>query len=290
MSGYYSEKLSGPRNRTERDFDSRAWGGIVALVEQGVATHAYADAYPVQCDDGRGISGTDVRSLALAVEGEHPDIAWPLNAGDLPETPAILDLVEFLHGIVSDPAEGDYHSYFGHHHLSFNRVEGQRLFRDQVNRILARNGLAYELEKNGRARRLLEPVIQERLREGLPTSGDQTVDSLISQAEERFLDPHPTVARDALEKLWDAFERVKTLLDPDKKAGAAALVAAGTTSQTSAEAIVAEMRSLTEIGNSFHIRHHETTKHPVPDELVDYLFVRLYALLRLLLSGLEPDA
>ena len=50
------------------------------------------------------------------------------------------------------------------------------------------------------------------------------------------------------------------------------------------------MKTLTDIGNSFHIRHHETTKHPVPEELVDYLFVRMYALLRLLVAGLAADA
>jgi hypothetical protein len=54
--------------------------------------------------------------------------------------------------------------------------------------------------------------------------------------------------------------------------------------------IEAEMKKLTEIGNGFHIRHHETTRHPVPEELVDYLFVRMYALLRLLIGGLQHEA
>jgi hypothetical protein len=291
MAEYYSDQLSGPRSRTETDFTERSWGGIVALVERSVANNVFADEFPEQCADGRGVCATDERSLRLAVLAEHPEVTWPLDAHHIPKAPAVLDLIEYLHGISSDPVLEDYHSYFGHHHLSFNRYRGQELFRNQVNRIFARNGLAYELQENGRARRLLESVLHEQLGGGLPASGDDRVDELVSQAEERFLDPDPGAARDALEKLWDAFERVKTVLDPDKKTGASKLIEAATSTAQSAELVGAEMKSLTEIGNSFHIRHHETTRHPVPDELVDYLFVRMYVLLRLLIGGIaaNPD-
>jgi hypothetical protein len=207
----------------------------------------------------------------------------------VPDAPAVLDLLEYLHGVASDPSLGDFHSYFGHHHLSFDRLRGQEIFREQVNRMLARNGLAYELQASGRARRLLEPVLHEALSGGLPSSGDDRVDELVAQAEERFLDPDPAAARDALEKLWDAFERVKTVLSPDKKKGAKALIAAGTSTAESADLVEAEIKVLTEIANSFHIRHRETTRHPVPGELVDYLFVRMYSILRLLTAGLDDD-
>jgi hypothetical protein len=229
--------------------------------------------------------------LRLAILGEHPKIAWPLDAYTVPEAPAVLDLIEYLYGISSEPTLEDYHSYFGHHHLSFNRSRGQETFRSEVNRIFARNGLAYELQEDGRARRLLEPVLQKQLGAGLPASGDERVDELVSQAEERFLDPDPEVARGALEKLWDAFERVKTVLDPDKKTGAGKLVDAATSTAHSAELVQTEMKALTEFGNAFHIRHHETTRHPVPEELVDYLFIRMYVLLRLLIGGMaaKPD-
>jgi hypothetical protein len=228
--------------------------------------------------------------LRLAVLAEHPDMSWPLDPTTVPDAAAALDLLEFLHEFASEPVQDNYHPYFGHHHLSFNRFRGQQTFSEQVNRVLARNGLAYELQESGRARRLLEPVLQEELRGGLPTSEDDRVDALIAQAEERFFDPDPAAARDALEKLWDAFERMKTLLDPDKRTGAHALIDAATSTPASAELITAEMKTLTEIGNAFHIRHHETTRHPVPDELADYLFVRMYALLRLLIGGLRADA
>lgn len=287
MSGYYSEQVTRLRSRTETEFDERSWGGIVALIHRGISTGVFAKEFPEICPDGHGVYATDEPSLRLAVLAEHPDISWPLNATDVPDAPAVLDLIEFLHSVAAEPVQGEFHRYYQHYHLNFNQVLGPRAFREQVNRIIARNDLAYELQENGRARRLLEPVLQAELHEGLPTSGDSRVDALIAQAEQRFLDPSPAGAPDALEKLWDAFERIKTLLDPDKKRGSKVLISSATSTTESAELIEAEMKALTEIGNGFHIRHHETTRHPVPDELVDYLFVRMYALLRLLVAGLD---
>lgn len=290
MSGYYSEEVSGPRTRTKSEFDERSWGGIIALVRRGIATGVFAEEFPELCPDGRGVYATDERSLRLAILAEHPTISWPLDTTNVPDAPAVLDLLEFLHSVATDAAQGDFHRYYEHYHLEFNQALGRRTFREQVNRIFARNGLAYELQENGRARRLLEPMLQAELHQGLPGSGDARVDALIRQAEERFLDPDPTGARDALEKLWDAFERIKTVLVPHKRRGSAALIAAATSTAESAELVETEMRALTEIGNKFHIRHHETTSHPVPEELIDYLFLRMYTQLRLLIAGLGNTA
>lgn len=47
------------------------------------------------------------------------------------------------------------------------------------------------------------------------------------------------------------------------------------------------MLTLTRIGNNFRIRHHEVDRVQPPDELVDYLFARMYALLYRLHPGLR---
>ncbi|HZR94676.1 MAG TPA: hypothetical protein VFA56_03215, partial [Gaiellaceae bacterium] len=117
MSGYYSEQVSGPRSRTETDFDERAWGGIVALVQRGISTGAFAEEFPERCQDGRGVYATDEESLRLAVLAEHPELSWPLNPRDVPDAPAVLDLVEFLHRVVTEAVQGDYHRDWDHHHL-----------------------------------------------------------------------------------------------------------------------------------------------------------------------------
>jgi hypothetical protein len=152
--------------------------------------------------------------------------------------------------------------------------------REAVNRLLARSGMVFELDVRGNIIRLAPPVIREQLQRELPPTCDEDLDDLLQLAIVKYLDPDPQARRDALEKLWDAFERAKTILPGrDKKARAKALVAAAASSPEEAGILEAEMLALTQIGNDFRIRHHEVNRVQPPDELVDYLFARMYALL-----------
>lgn len=290
MTDYYSDRVSGPRARVKTKFDERSWGAVVSCVQRGIPIGVFAQDFPLECTDGetRAVFGTNERQLGLAVEGELPEIDWPLVGENVPDTPAALDLIEFFHRHATEASKRRHHAYWDHDHLAFNRKSGQAEFRSQINTIFARNGLAYELEDDGKVQRLLELPLMHVLQEGLSASGDAALDRLIREAESRFLDPDPQVARDALEKLWDAFERAKTIIDPEnKKQSAEALARAATIGdEVAAERISAEMIELTNIGNAFRIRHHETNKGEVTDELVDYLFLRMYSLLRFLLAGL----
>jgi hypothetical protein len=89
------------------------------------------------------------------------------------------------------------------------------------------------------------------------------------------------VRHEALEKLWDAFERSKTMLHSNKKSGVAKLVAAATKGVSSEETTLLdqEMKVLTDIGNQFRIRHHETKAIQPSAAFVDQLFCRMYACL-----------
>lgn len=108
---------------------------------------------------------------------------------------------------------------------------------------------------------------------------DEELNILIDEAKERYLKPNDQLV--ALEKLWDAFERMKTYYDIDKKKSAGILV-----DQLSDEIEVDEFQkefdTLTKIGNSYRIRHHETGKKPltIPSQ-IKYLFFRMLALIDL---------
>ena len=93
--------------------------------------------------------------------------------------------------------------------------------------------------------------------------------------------------RDALDKLWDAFERIKTI-EPgaDKRAQAGRLLDRTTEAPKLRGFLDQEARTLTEIGNSLFIRHSETTQEPVQTlEQVDYLFHRMFSFLRLVMRA-----
>ena len=100
---------------------------------------------------------------------------------------------------------------------------------------------------------------------------------------------NPQMRREALEKLWDAFERIKTLEAGTNKAiQAKALLdkAVGSQHPKFREALETEARELTRIGNTLHIRHSETSQEPLASaEQVDYFFHRLFALITLLLRA-----
>lgn len=98
----------------------------------------------------------------------------------------------------------------------------------------------------------------------------------------------PKIGRYALEKLWDAFERLKTL-EPgaNKRAQADALLTASHRRALDfGKPLGREAAELTSIGNSFRIRHSETTQETLTSlDQVDYLFTRMFAFVRVILKG-----
>lgn len=133
-------------------------------------------------------------------------------------------------------------------------------------------------------RRVLPPILFEAMGT-LPASGDATLDKLLAEATAKFKDPAPTVRREALEKLWDAWERVKTLDNSgNKRLSAEELLDRAADEPTFRSLLKTEARALTEICNIYLIRHFETDRLDLGRiEHADYLFHRLYALIYLLL-------
>jgi hypothetical protein len=114
-----------------------------------------------------------------------------------------------------------------------------------------------------------------------------TLDELLEDARAKFTSPSLKVRKEALEKIWDAFERLKTIeAGKDKKATVAALLAKAIRDSDMRKRINKEMAELTEIGNTYMIRHTEVGKKPITkSEQVDYFFQRMFGVVRLLLRG-----
>jgi hypothetical protein len=87
--------------------------------------------------------------------------------------------------------------------------------------------------------------------------------------------------------LWDGWERLKTIEQgKDKKAQVTALLAKSSKEPKFLERLDKEAAELTEIGNKFMIRHTETDKTPIEESVhVDYLFHRMFSLIRMLLKA-----
>jgi hypothetical protein len=138
--------------------------------------------------------------------GEKP---WYVTA-DQPSKLDALDTIEFCWRAVGKPVQGSYHDYFDHHHLSFDVEAGRDEFREAVNRIFRRNGLVYDLREDGKIVRLAPPVLSDALARSSIRTGDSGLDEFLEKSRRKFLAPDLEVRREALEALWDAWERIKT--------------------------------------------------------------------------------
>ncbi len=251
-----------------------------------VGSGAFGFRFTEQCSDGHGPCGCDRQAFAQFLQAEVPWIHWPLRRGELLETPVVLDLLEFCAKAVGEPILGSYHSYHGHHHMGWDRAAGLASFVADVNLLFQRNGIAFKLDVEGHAQRILSQPVAQALGWQMFATGDTELDRLLEYARSCFLSPKLDGRRDATEKLWDAFERMKTL-EPgsDKRAQADALLdraaAPGTKMR---DALADEAKALTSIGNSLRIRHSEVTQETIDrSEQLDWLFVRMFSLVRLLL-------
>ena len=288
VSSYFTDREYGARPATIDVIGDRLWAGLFTLIETRIGDGSFGFRFPEQCPDGNGPCGCDVQAFSRVLGAEVPWIEWPFSVNEVPDTPVILDLLEFCASAVGEPIQGSYHSYFGHHHLSWNRDGGLARFVADVNLLFRRNAIAYELTSSGQARRLLPQPVADVLGWAMFHTGDAETDRLLEAARQRFLSPKPEDRQDALEKLGDAFERLKTL-EPgaNKRAQAEAMLDRVATPDSGfREALGREAAELTSIGNSFRIRHSETTQETLTSlDQVDYLFTRMFAFVRVILRG-----
>lgn len=256
------------------------------MVKSELNQNSFGLDFPSECPDGGAVDSNDWDNFSLLLRGEIRGISWPLDSDSVLDKYAILDLVQFCFQHIAEPQQGYYHSFYRHHHLTFERDAGRMRFRQSINRIFGRNGIAFDLRESGDIVRLANPALQPILAAAVFRTGDSTLDTLLEDSRRKFLDPSPTVRRDALEKLWDAWERIKTIeFGEDKKQTTKMILDMAASEPMFRELLEIDALELTRIGNKFRIRHSETDKVEIHEVTqVDYLFQRMFAIVMLLLS------
>ena len=273
MKRLFSERYGMTRPRVKEELDVPSALGLTALVGAKIAGNWFGQSFPFECQDGRGNAGCDHQKLKAAMGGYN--LIWPgdwTRDDQVPEDHYVFDLLEFAYEYVALPNAYDSHPYWGHSHYSYDQEAGRASFAEEVNRIFERQGLAFELA-HGEVTRMAPSGLQEALAETVFRTGDADLDRLLETAREKFLNKSPDVRKEGLEKLWDAWERLKTV-EPgkDKKAQATALLDKGSTESNLRARLEKEAMELTDIGNKFMVRHTETDKIPITESAhVDYL-------------------
>ena len=265
--------------------------------------------YPEQCPDGHGCCGIDHEQFRMDLRYEIPTlyrdnadcIAVPTvhfnifssnDEEDEYDQFALLDLIEFFAANVRDVVVGSFHSYFGHHHLTCQNSRNVcAQFRDEINDIFQKTGLLYELNTDLQVERIVEnSPLTPAVESAIAAVKEAGARELLQEAILLHRSPYPADIRDAVEKLWDAYERLKTYYTTMNKAKSAEKIvndmAAGQAPYVTL--FDTEFRALTKIGNDYRIRHHETDKVEITDvRYYDYFFNRCLSLIALAIQYLQ---
>ena len=285
----YSHRQRALSPRDVEVIEEPGWISIQELVRQLISANYLAKTCPNYCDGCGSIVATDEGSFFSLLTREIPRLNHRRFQvpGPLPETDAILDLIELVHNCGAMPA-GKYNGRCDFECIAydFSLSEGRIEFRKLINNILDRERIAFELTESGLIARVGAPILSDVIRDTEFQTSDDVLNELLENARGKFISRDPKVREEGLEKLWDAWERLKTV-EPgsDKKASTSALLD-GVADGPMRDRLEREAIELTDIGNKFMIRHSEKDRHQLEDDRhVDYLFHRMFSLVYLLLDG-----
>lgn len=297
MTHLYSDRNQPQQARDIEEISSTVWGGIVAIIDERKADKSFGYGFPIRCSICSQITDYSYERMELELISLIPNVTWPLNEYRIPSLYEIFDLIEFLYQKIGFPIpKEDYHTEMVSHdgdnyypayyyHYEYDRERGCTLFRDKINILFERNRIAYQLTSMGIIERIAPETIHGELVTAIFTTGNQELDNFLNTARSKYLNPRFEIRKEALERLWDAWERLKTIENHnDKKASIEQLL--NVVKQKTGVALDNEAKELTNIGNTFMIRHTEVGKIPIKDSyVVDYLFTRMYAVISLILKA-----
>jgi hypothetical protein len=158
----------------------------------------------------------------------------------------------------------------------FEKYNQNTDFEAQVNAILKLNDIALKL-KYGKVENTFDSQIKVTTLMPIQEAG---LKDLLQESANYYDEGNIKIA---VEKLWDAFERLKTYYSPtlDKKISVGRIIDnMSGQKEPYKELFEKEFFELTQIGNSFRIRHHETTKINIEDiRHYDYFYKRCLSLI-----------
>lgn len=302
---YYSERhgLRSPIEKTET-ITPEMYSLLYACCEKYYDNIAWL--FPEECPDGNGCCGLDYSTFDTTMRYEIPTLfrkdngriavpttsTWDFIPNDEYDQYALLDFIEFFAANVRDTDQLNFHKYYGHYHLRLyesNLVF--RTFRDEINHIFERTGLLFVLTEKGSIERVVDNgILSREIEAQIERVSEKGLRDLLKDALALFKTPVPKARQDAVEKIWDALERLKTYYSNlDKKKSAEKIVNDMSNGEPNFFNLFNdEFRKLTEIGNNFRIRHHETNKVDIVDARhYDYLFNRCLSLIALSIQYLR---
>jgi hypothetical protein len=271
---YYSQRAG-----TNPNLDGLPIEDIVELFSgmfHNLETDGYFhEAFGFWCVDQDYIEG-NIRDIDLEMLlNIRKKNLWPISeyAASYSEDD-FLDVIEFLYQYVSKPIEGTMHSYneCGMHWETFNKIEGQKVFRDKINAVLEHYKYHFELSQNGEVLHKPEKGFETIFNADVP-SKDKKIVGRIDAATTNFrrhgssIDDRRQAVRDLADVLEYLKPQVKKLLTNKDET------------------------DLFNIANNFGIRHHNDKQKTSYDAAIwlSWMFYFYLSTIHVVLRKIDHD-
>ena len=253
--------------------------------------HNFTDSDYLTFDEKGFINRIKVRIPAL-FKNEYGTICTPTAEDDYDQY-ALIDYIEFFAQNIMDISENwNNDRYRNYQYIDCLKTKEVFIeFKSEINELFIESGLLYTLTDEAIVERIVEDSpLTKQIENSFSTVKEKGIRDLLKDAIALYKTPNPCARQDSVEKIWDALERLKTYyISLDKKKSATKIVedmSGG--SEDFKELFNAEFKALTDIGNHYRIRHHETDKIDIIDEkYYDYLFNRCLSLIALSVQYLQ---
>ncbi len=293
MEKFFSDIENGLPPQINTEISADVFNGIISIYYK--YTKSMSFSFPATCPDDNSVIGFNEYLFVMKLKSIIPNFPLSydsinfMNYNSVVDIYALLDFIELCISNICDYSEDKVHEFFNHNHLKkLSSCKNKNDFSNEINQIFERNGLAYKLVNNSSIKRVLPIELENLIKNYIPKGKDPELNKLIDIAIKYISLPKYENKQIALEKIWDAFERIKTYISIDKKESTKNLlkkVAGG--KEEFFKLLDNEALLLTTIGNDFRVRHHETNKIKIETiDHIDYLFYRMMAFISLLINYL----
>lgn len=252
--------------------------------------HDFTDSDYVAFDENGFAARIKIRIPSL-FRDEHSRISTPRYRDEYDQY-SLLDLIEFFAQNIKDISERWNNERYRNYQTidCHDSSDVFANFQEAINEIFSESGLLYELTGEKIIERIVEnsPLTAE-IEKSFTTVHEQGSRELLKDAVALYKTPNPAARQDSVEKIWDALERLKTYYTTlDKKHSSEKIVKdMANGNDKFVDLFNAEFKTLTDIGNKYRIRHHETNKIDINDiRYYDYLFNRCLSLIALAIQYL----
>lgn len=224
----------------------------------------FQEAFGYDCVDAGevpGKLGADIEAQMLR-KLRKPNL-WPIDQkSEQYSEDDVFDVIEFLYDHISKPLDGYHHTYSGcgWHYQTFNKEDGRREFRTEINDLLKDYKEGFELSESGEILALSDKGLENLLIADIPSCDPENIENRLNNAILKFRRYRSSVddRRDAIRDLADILEFLRPKLN--------SVITKGDESD------------LFNIANNFGIRHHNDSQKTDYEKSIWYSWIFYYYL------------